>query len=373
MFCYSGFAEQFEELQDSFSLLTRDGVKYGIYFAVTAGTTNAVRYKTQQNFKMMLTMQLNDATDYSMVVGKTDGLIPSKFKGRGLIALDRVYEFQTAHCKETDDMQEFIRNFCNDLAENATNYARPIPVLPKVVTYDYVKPYIMGLNAIPVGVGKKNLNIATVALSNKVVLPIVTQELAEAASFIETFATVMADSANTTVVDTEQILNVTGSESYKCVTENYEAFVEQVFNDMVSRNNDYKDANMDTSVLAKYDEKVFVLIGLKRFVDQLTADGKDKFFTLLDKAEHFYKIRFIIAESVSQWNAYNYDAWYKRHITGTDGLWIGDGVADQYMLKVNKVTSDLYEEVGSEYGYLIMRNRPTLIKLLSSRNEEEVE
>lgn len=370
---YSGFAEQFEDLQDSFSLLTRDGVKYGIYFAVTAGTTNAVRYKTQQNFKMMLTMQLNDATDYSIVVGKTDGLIPSKFKGRGLIALDRVYEFQTAYCKETDDTQEFIRNFCSELLDNATSYAKPIPVLPKVVTCDYVKPYVSGLKSIPVGVGKKNLNVATVALSNKVVMPIAAQEIYETASFIEGLATIIADTTTTTVIDAEQVLNITGTESYACVTENYEAFVEQVFNDMVSRNNDYKDANMDTSVLDKYDEKVYILVGLKRFVDQLTTDGKDKFSTLLEKAEHFYKIRFIIAESVSQWNGFSYDAWYKRNITGTDGVWVGDGVADQYMLKVNKVTSDLYEEVGSEYGYLITRNRPTLIKLLSSRNEEEVE
>lgn len=65
---YSGFAEQFEDLQDVFTFLTRDGVKYGIYFAVTASTTNAVRYKTQQNFKTMLTMQLNDVTDYSIIV-----------------------------------------------------------------------------------------------------------------------------------------------------------------------------------------------------------------------------------------------------------------------------------------------------------------
>ncbi|MBQ8753278.1 MAG: type VII secretion protein EssC, partial [Clostridia bacterium] len=93
---YSGFAEQFEDWQEELTLLTRDGVKYGIYFAVTAGSTNAVRYKMQQNFRTMLTMQLNDATDYTVVVGKTDGLIPSKHKGRGLVALERVYEFQTA-------------------------------------------------------------------------------------------------------------------------------------------------------------------------------------------------------------------------------------------------------------------------------------
>ena len=39
---------------------------------------------------------------------------------------------------------------------------------------------------------------------------------------------------------------------------------------------------------------------------------------------------FVIVESVSQLNSFSYDAWYKRQIQGTDGLWIGDGVADQY-------------------------------------------
>ena len=43
------------------------------------------------------------------------------------------------------------------------------------------------------------------------------------------------------------------------------------------------------------------------------------------------------------------------------------------MLKINKITSDLYDENGNEYGYVIVRNRPTLIKLLSPKTEEEVE
>ena len=74
---YSGFAEQYEDLQELFYLISRDGVKYGIYFAVTAVSTNAVRYKTQQNFKTLMTMQLNDPSDYPIIVGKTDGLVPS--------------------------------------------------------------------------------------------------------------------------------------------------------------------------------------------------------------------------------------------------------------------------------------------------------
>lgn len=370
---YSGFAEQFEDLQDSFTLLTRDGVKYGIYFAVTAGATNAVRYKTQQNFKIMLTMQLNDTTDYSVIVGKTEGLVPSKYKGRGLIALDKVYEFQTACCQDTDDIQEFIRNFCVDLNKMATTFAKPVPVLPNIVNYEYVEKYVNGLESIPIGVGKKNLNIATINLANKVVYPIAAQELYETISFTEELIKVLSKVTTVSVFDTEKNLTELDSSFCTLISDDYETFVRKIFDDMVDRNNTYKDAQMDTSVLKNYKEKVYVISGIKKLVEQLSADGREKLFTLIEKAESIYKIHFVIVASLEQFNNYNYESWFKRHVTGTDGLWIGDGVADQYLLKVSKVTSDLYEEIGCEYGHLIFRNRPMLVKLLASKSDEEVE
>lgn len=367
---YSGFAEQYEEMQDLFTLLTRDGVKYGIYFAVTASSTNAVRYKTQQNFKMMLTMQLNDATDYSLVVGKTDGLIPSKQKGRGLVALERVYEFQTAYCKDVPDIQEYLRTYCDELKEKSTSFAEAIPVLPDTVDVEYVKSAIDGLKCIPIGVNKKSLNISCINLANKVAFPVVAQETFETVYFIEEFLKVISIGMKTILVDAEQMFNeVTGISK---ITGDYEGFVQNLFAEMAERNNVYKDAKMDMSVLKDYEERVYVLVGFKRFCEQLTADGKEKLEILLEKAESFYKLHFVIVESLSQFCDYTYDSWYKRQITGADGLWIGDGVADQYMLKVNKITSDLYEEVGNEYGYLLTRNRSVLVKLLAPKIDEEV-
>ena len=75
-------------------------VCYGLYFALTALGTGVVRYRLLQNFKQLITLQLNDEAEYATVVGKTDGLLPSKFKGRGLIKTDSVYEFQTAFLTE---------------------------------------------------------------------------------------------------------------------------------------------------------------------------------------------------------------------------------------------------------------------------------
>lgn len=369
---YSGFAEQYEELQDLFYLISRDGVKYGIYFAVTAISTNAVRYKTQQNFKTLMTMQLNDPLDYPMVVGKTEGLVPSKYKGRGLIAMDKVYEFQTAFCTAEVDTQDFIREYCAKLFENSTTFAKKIPVLPEVVNLEYVKPNINGLEELPIGISKKNLNVVTINIKRKVVYPVFSQEIHETMSFMEEFAKVCSNCTSTIIIDAEQ-----GVESSRCsckvINNNFEQFVQEVFTDMATRNNTYKDSNMNPASLNKFEEKVYMIVGLKRFVEQLTDDGKDKLFTLLAKAEGFYKLHFIIAETVSSLSGISYEEWYKRHINGSEGIWIGDGIADQYTLKLNKITNDLYEELGSDYGYSIARNKPMLIKLLTSNIDEEVE
>lgn len=367
---FSGFAEQYEDLQEAFTLLTRDGVKYGIYFVLTAGSTNAVRYRMQQNFRMMFTMQLNDATDYSIVVGKTDGLIPSKYKGRGLVALDRVYEFQTAFCSPAADLQEFIRDYCAQLARNAVSTAHAIPVLPKTVTTDSVSGALAGLRCVPVGIGKAKLTPATVNLENRVVFPVTAQELSDTMAFTETFVRMLPRVVRTILIDAEQQFSGLEESGCELVQSGYEAFVQQLFADMVERNNVYKDAGMDPGALQPYEERVYVLIGLKRFCEQLSDDGKDKFSTLVEKAESVYKLHFVIVDALAQISSYSYEGWYKRQLNGADGLWVGDGVADQYMLKINKVTSELYDEVGDEYGYLVSKGKPVLVKLLNSGDRE---
>lgn len=367
---YSGFAEQHEDLIDAFSLLTRDCVKYGIYFAVTVGSVNGMRYRTSQNFKTTLTMQLNDTSDYPILVGKTDGLVPSKCKGRGLVLLDRVYEFQTAYCHDAEDSQEYIRDFCARLNNGATTRARRIPVLPDRVDYEYVKEEADGLERVPLGVSKKTLNVVGADMRQCVVFPIVTQEVHAAASFVNELVKVLKAQNDLTIVDSEQVVYRDGIEQRIVEPADYEGFVQNLFTDMANRNNTYKEANMEVSALEPFEEKIYLIVGFKKFYERLSDDGKEKLTVLLEKAESFYKLHFVVVESASQLATFHYDAWFKRRIPGTDGLWIGDGVADQYVLKVSKVTRDLYGEIGEAYGYVFGKSRMTLVKLLSSTETE---
>lgn len=367
---YAGFSEQFGELAESFNLLIRDGVKYGIYFVVTAGSLNDVRYRTQQNFRQLLTMQLNDPSDYPVVVGKTDGLLPSRYKGRGLVALDRVYEFQTAYCTSETDQQAYLRNFCHGLQEIMIGQARRVPMLPKTVTLSLLKDAFAGINQIPVGVAKKSLETACISLGNRVAYPIAAQDISETADLIQAVVTLIGDDVETVVVDAGKTLALDGV-ACRRVHEHLEDFVVELFHEMLLRNNAYKDAGMDAAVLESYGQRVYVLYGIRKLFDSLSEDGKDKLSVLLEKAESIYKLHFIVVDALAQMNTFTYDGWFKRQISAGDGLWIGDGVADQYLMKISKVTNDLYAEIGSAYGYLIAKNRPVLLKLLTAKAEED--
>lgn len=367
---FAGFAEQFEDLTESFSLLTRDGSKYGVYFVVTASSTNAVRYRTQQNFKMIMTMQLNDTSEYSVLLGKTDGLVPTKYKGRGLVKLDRVYEFQTACCSDAEDKQEFIRNYCKQLRSDAKEFAKRIPVLPDRVNYQIVEDYVSDYSSVPVGVDKKSLQIATLNFKNKLVYPFVSSDIVQMQSFVTEFVKVASSISKVTVIDAEKVLDVAENDRITVVADGYEKLVLELFDEMVYRNNHFKDENMNPAVLDEYEEKLIVIFGMKRLNDLISEDAQEKLSVLLDKGEAEYKLHFIIAEALTKFNGFGFAPWFKRNISGTEGLWIGDGIAEQYMLKLNKISSELYDDIGDEYGYVVDKGRPKLVKLLTCEEEE---
>ncbi|MCY1713976.1 type VII secretion protein EssC [Caproiciproducens galactitolivorans] len=365
---YLGFAEQYEDLDEIFTQLTRDGIKCGIHFVVSAGNTNAIRYRTLQNFKQLLTMQLNDPNDYSTIVGKTDGLIPSKCKGRGLIHLDRTYEFQTAHCCKCNDQFEFIRAYCSKLSEKAETFAKRVPVLPDVVGFDTVRAEISNLEQLPVGIEKKSLATAKINLASKYLFPVIAQDIGQLQSFTQCFINVLAAcKPAVSVLDGEQLLKADPDADYTYVSGDFEKAVQDLFTTVLIRNNRYKESQLNPKSLDEFDRKAILILGLKRIHEQLSVDGRDKLKVLLERGEAIYRIHIVIADTANDFNSLSSEPWYRKHLSGTDGIWIGDGFTDQYVLKASKITSDLYQEIGDDFGYSVVRGKPVLVKPLSAK------
>lgn len=353
---YAVFREQYEDYEGVFQTMTQDGLKYGIYFAVTASSTNAMRYTITQNFKSVLTMQLNDESEYSMIVGRTQGLYPMACTGRGLIRYDIPYEFQTAYCKDTEDKLLYIRKYCEQLAARSEYAAAEIPVLPSIVDAAYVKRHPYELDNVPVGVGKKELNLCRIDLKASFIYPVASQDLDSCQDFVMELIKVLHPLPVTCEVWSG--------------AEDPEPAVKECFATMVERNNNYKDVGMQPEILDGYEEKIWILYGVRDIFNRLSDDGKDKLHVLLENGRNIYKTHFIMIDTENGFKEFNYQNWYKEHITQAEGIWLGDGLSDQYFLKVNKMSREYYEEIGQLYGYLLAHNKPTLMKVLSSVNEE---
>ena len=106
----------------------------------------------------------------------------------------------------------------------------------------------------------------------------------------------------------------------------------------------------------------------------MSDDSKDKFRLCMEKGDSTFNIKFIMADSASNMSSVSYENWFKAKVSVNDGIWIGNGITDQYQLKLSRFTSDMYQEIGDSFGYTVTKGKHNLIKLLSSVNKElEVE
>ena len=133
----------YPDLEQFFIKLTSEGGNYGIHFVTTANNTMALGFKLSQNIKMAVSLQMTDKSDYSTIVGKTDGLEPEKAAGRGLAKGNPPLEFQTA--LPIDGLTESER--VNKIKELAAvmdekwegKRAKPIPIMPAIINYGTIE------------------------------------------------------------------------------------------------------------------------------------------------------------------------------------------------------------------------------------------
>ena len=355
----------FEDLVDDLTLLTREGIKFGIYFVITADSVNSVRFRVQQNFKTMYALQLNDSSDYSVIVGNTDGLVPAKYKGRGLVNIDKPYEFQIAYCTTNRDIPEFIREFTSRLNHSETKYALPIPVLPDRVDYEFVSKQIGDIGAIPVGVAKESLKVVTFDFRAHIISPVICMDIDDAIPFSQELVKVLSSTSEVMVIDPTNMI------SQEDVS-NCENLINDLFVEMVTRNNIYIDSGRDASSLDDKKERVYVLVGLNSIFDRLSEEGVNNLRSLLENGDVIYKINVIAIDTLAGFNEHRYEEWFTRHVSNGDGIWIGDGISDQDIMRIGTIPRNLYEDIGPDYGFRVFRGKTVCMKLLSSGGSEQI-
>lgn len=86
----------YPDLQDFIRQYSQEGGTYGMYLLISAGSQSGLSYKIAENLRVSLVLHMNDASDYSSILGRTGGLVPEDLPGRGLVKDGQTMEFQTA-------------------------------------------------------------------------------------------------------------------------------------------------------------------------------------------------------------------------------------------------------------------------------------
>lgn len=358
---FAVFAEEFNDLEDEMVSITRDCQKYGIYFVITANSSNAVRYRLQQNFKQLMVLQMNDTSDYVSILGQTDGIVPSKLLGRGIVKIDRVYEFQTACISDTKDTMNFIRSYCGELLAASDVFASKVPVLPKIVGKEFVAEHIRSQNSIPVGVYKNTLEIASINLTDRTVKMVLSEDLSDTEVFIHSLAETLDKLFDRVFVvgNSYQMKD----ESYETVTGDADDFIDELFEKVVQRHNTFVDSNMDESALNDCENIAVLFYGMKSLRDSLNTDQLDKLNLIMDKTDPRYRLKFIVADSSAAVRSYSIYEWYKSRVGQNEGIWIGAGLYLQNTIKLNRNRGNS-EEMESSFGYVVDKGKERLAKFL---------
>ncbi len=367
---YAVFAEMYEDCDEIVSYITREGSKYGVYFVLTATNTGSVRYRLVQNFKNLYVLHMNDRTDYAAILGPTEGVYPSDYKGRGLVKMEHTYEFQTAFVASEDSILNKVKTLIEMLnTKEHHNVARKIPVLPEHVNIEYLDDYSYTLDKFPMGVDKKTLDLIEFNLSSNYISFVLADDVDKTLSYAQGMAEALTlkNLARTVVIDSTGQFIEDAEKNYTYINSDFENAVVDMFNDTVRRHKLFKEnGNVDSE-----EHVVYVIASISKLLQALSADGQDKLKVTLAKGKSELKVSFVIAEEGSIISKMTFDEWYKNHCSNVSGVWIGDGSSEQYVLKITKINSELYQEFGDEFGVYISKGKYRIIKTLVSKFQKE--
>jgi S-DNA-T family DNA segregation ATPase FtsK/SpoIIIE len=347
------FIESYPDYEDILSQMTRDCLKYGVCFVVTTNGANTIRYRLKQNFKQNLVLQFNDPSDYATVIPGARKKEPSKAYGRGLIGLDNVYEFQTAYSYQEEKMSDYIKIISKKLNEICEYKAPRIPILPDTVNQEFVNNYLGNLETIPVGVEKETLEISTLNLKNEFMYNITGDDISSDTRFIKGLINnlLMMNNLECIIFDPNEILGEINRDRVTYSNGECTKSIEALINNY--NNND--------------PEKIVTcfIYNINSLLSKLPDTDKPKFTELLNSCKSKGNIRIIFIDTVDSIKSLAFEPWYKPNIDLSEGIWLGNGLGDQFTLKVTTNSRVLRAELEPGFGYIIKKGKATLIKLMS--------
>ena len=376
---YETYQDTYEKYEDTLNIITRECTKYGIYFFITCNTPNGLRFKLKQNFSLIYSLQQNNDDDYSTILGNVGKNYPSKIFGRGIIKQDAVYEFQTASVDTNEKINETIESKISETNSKYSKKAKHVPVLPTKVNYESVEEsYDQNSFDVIIGIEKKDLNVSSYNFKKNLINIVTANDCFVMKDFVNALLCQLKVNGayQTMVIDSEAVeLNDNTMEKLAIEKNDFN----QIFEKLLKYQNDcydlYVKNGYNISVLRNQKPILLVINGIEDFISKLSSDNKAKANDFFTKAKDLGIINFILVDSIDKIKKYEYESWFKDGVNPNDGIFIGDGINDQFTLKISVRTPEIKESIDDDFLFVINRGKPVLVKYISdfSINKDEEE
>lgn len=368
---YEAFTENHEDLTEYLGQLTREAYKYGIYFIITATNTTSVRLKVRNNFQLLYALQQNNDDDFSDILGSCRGKTPSKNKGRGLFKRDSIYEFQTAKITKENPIKyltEFIKTQNKEEIK-----AKMIPVMPEAVDYQYVKNDL-DYNNIIVGVNKNTLLLEKYNIIKNAINIISSYDLDSLYNFTNVlinqinyfsnyYQLYFINASDITFNNYEIKLQYTSN--FNEIIDSLDGYINKIYNK-------YEESNFDNNMFKNSKKIVLTIYGMSSFINKLNTESIKKFESVISKGSQMGIISVFIIDENDLLKQFAYEDWFKFGADTSKGIWIGSGIVDQSIIKLNKIEREDREEITNEFGFVISKGKAHRVKLVSEFKKNEV-
>lgn len=358
-------SEVYQELVDKLIPVIREGSKYGINFVICGTNQNSVKFKISQCCKQILCLQMNSDSDYRDILGKTEGIVPFNSLGRGLIKLDRVCEFQTAFIANEEEKLNKINSAIELLQEKGITHAMGVPTMPDVIEIDRFKDKYKGLNSVPIGLTKEQLTSQMYDFTKNVINIISSTEIDNMKLFIRNFLKVIEsrDNFSKIVIDANNYFE-DYNYNIKCFNNDFNKVVDMIKVSDESIQKILSENNMNVRCLKKLPNNLCIIIGINKFINKLDDEHKNIFKNIIQNNKEALKINFVFIDVPSNIKTFEFEDWFKNNTNLNDGIWIGSGFTQQFILK-SVIQPQGISSIDNDYGIYIKNGLPTIFKIIN--------
>ena len=340
---YVALRENFNDVFDEpFYKITRDGMKSRVIVVNVLSADREMRYRLVNNFINKIVLRMNSREEYVGALGKGPNIYPANLFGRGLLQRDRLYEFQTAKPTVIENYNELLTTTIDELNKKYTSKAPAIKTLPPVVSIKDLGKIENDYTKIPIGLNNTTIDTFYYNFTQRYINLLVGRNAEFIMESAESIADVMRGIPGVGVVFLDGMDYL---ENNNRTVKKYDDFAKQILEYV-------NDPNI---------RHIFVFIsGVSKAFPSGSEEFK-KFVEILKNFSENGKINFIWADSQDAIKNYDYDPWFKELVDKFYGIWFGNGIREQMMIRTDLADMNM-NKLGNAMAFAITPKSLVLFK-----------